>query len=425
MLRFPVKKVVFGSGVCFVLLLLFRVWTSPKSENAFRSFGLEKGPIRHMAELEVRPQSQPPDTLDDTQRVERRFQHRREVLQSACRLYGNSSLFKQFRPAAGFQPFPPYRPVMNKTVYFCGIAKAASTTWSSFFSAIKVFMKAQGVQASNDWAPQSDGEKVYFTFVREPYSRLLSAYVDKLLTPNTLFWRVTGRRTVQKFRADASERSKRCGHDVTFPEFVNYVIDSQRTGENRDAHFVPTHDHCHMCSHPYRYIGHLETIKQDMPYITEAIGSPIQYGRTYDKDTIVQNARMVFLKDRRALVQRCMDLDEASRRLWKKYQIRGIIHKHERFPYARGAAANITLAEFVDKALKAYEASKDKPERKAQRVESLREAFAQIPLEDRIQLQQTLFLDFQMFGFDPFLEDVFPSQPYQPNRKFSYFKIYD
>lgn len=317
---------------------------------------------------------------------------------------------------------PLYKPAMNVSVRYCAIAKTACTTWSSFFASIRSYMSARGVPGTEDRS-QADDE-VYFTFVREPYARLLSAYVDKLLTPNEMFWRIAGKFIVSRFRPGASPKSRACGHDVTFPEFVRYVIQSQQTGENRNDHFIPTHDHCDMCRVPYRYIGHLETMGEDMPFITAAIRSPLTYGRTYDSDTLRQNAKMVLWKDRRRAVQRCMDLDEASRRLWRKFQIRGLISKDLSFPYPRGAALNVSYEEFIAKALEAHERSKRDPETRAQRKESLREAFAQVPIEDRLQIQQTLFLDFEMFGFDPFPEEVFPKEPYTKSKTFSYFDIY-
>ena len=53
-------------------------------------------------------------------------------------------------------------------------------------------------------------------FTREPYSKLLSGYIDKLFAPNPYFWNVIGRFIIQKFRKYPSLRSLECGHDVTF-----------------------------------------------------------------------------------------------------------------------------------------------------------------------------------------------------------------
>ena len=66
-----------------------------------------------------------------------------------------------------------------------------------------------------------------FMFVREPYSRVLSGYVDKLFSPNTQYWKATGSYIVSKIRKNADPLSLRCGHDVTFAEFVRYIIQSE------------------------------------------------------------------------------------------------------------------------------------------------------------------------------------------------------
>ena len=79
---------------------------------------------------------------------------------------------------------------------------------------------------------------------REPYSRLLSAYVDKLWSPNLHFWRVLGRNLVRELRPNASRASLHCGHDVTFPEFIRYFIDGHAREVRINTHLVPTHKFC-------------------------------------------------------------------------------------------------------------------------------------------------------------------------------------
>lgn len=96
-------------------------------------------------------------------------------------------------------------------------------------------------------------DHVRFMFVREPYSRLLSAFVDKLFCPNPYFWKSIGTYIMKNFRTNATEASMNCGHDVTFPEVVKYVIHAQQTGKHRDGHFIPTHDHCNLCLVKYHF----------------------------------------------------------------------------------------------------------------------------------------------------------------------------
>jgi hypothetical protein len=55
-------------------------------------------------------------------------------------------------------------------------------------------------------------------FVRDPHSRILSGYVDKLYCPNTLYWKVTGRYVVSDIRenGDALLNKLRIKVDPTF-----------------------------------------------------------------------------------------------------------------------------------------------------------------------------------------------------------------
>ena len=358
--------------------------------------------------------------LSERQVVER-FRQRREVLRAACRRHGNSTAFRKLRMRT--LPLPLYRPVMNLTVSYCPIQKTSSTTWKAIFQSIRREMKARRVPGKTVGGTPGASD-VLFAFVREPYGRLLSAYTDKLFSPNTLFWGMTGRYIVANFRRNAATRSVHCGHDVTFPEFVKFFIHMQTTGKKRNGHFIPTHDHCRMCEHPYRYIGHLETILEDMPVILKAMQSPVVYNKSFDNATVMSNARMV-LGGMRSGVQRCMGLDEASRRLWKKWQIRGIISKAQALGLTRAQTRNVSLAAFQTQGLAALARSGPKWARVGQKREALGEAFAGVPLQDRLRVRQLLFLDFEMFGFDPNPEEVFPKEPYRPDPTFSYFNLWD
>lgn len=310
---------------------------------------------------------------------------------------------------------------MNVSIKYCPIPKTASTTWHGIFDAIRAEMSSRRIKGDND-VTKADKE-IYFTFVREPYSRLVSAYTDKLFSPNPLFWGTVGKFIVNKFRANATSKSLECGHDVTFPEFIKYIIHAQTTGEHRDGHFIPTHDQCEMCHVPYQYIGHLETINEDMPYILREMQSPVDYMKDFDSETIYGNSRMV-LKLFRSSVQKCIGLDEACRRIWKKWHVRGIISKTQPFPLTSSETYNISLDSFHSVGLSALARSDEKAIRRLQKKEALREAFGGVPLEDRLELQRLLFLDFEMFGFEPSPEEVFPKTPYNNNPAFSYFKLY-
>ena len=352
--------------------------------------------------------------------VAARFENRKKILQSACRLYANSSAFRSRRPRD--IRLPRYPGVMNVTVMYCPIQKIGSTTWTGILRSIGQKMPTADIRGIEVNVPFGKHD-VSFTFVREPYSRLLSAYVDKLFSPDMLFWKTTGPYVIEKFRQNASKKSIDCGCDVTFPEFVRYFIHAQTSGEKRDEHFIPTHDHCDMCQRPYKYIGHLETLKDDLPFILKAMQSPVDYNKSYDNVIIKMSAASVLNKMRNGIKQ-CMDLDEACRRVWKKWQIRGIISKTLLFPLSREETQDISATDFGKAGLDALARSGEKSELIKQKKEALKEAFASVPLEDRLEVQKLLFLDFEMFGFDAKPDEVFPKEPYKPDPNFRYFDLY-
>lgn len=118
--------------------------------------------------------------------------------------------------------------------------------------------------------PQRTFMKNNFTkllFVRDPYSRLFSAYVDKLFTPQTAFLQNYGRYIIRKFRKGATKKSIECGHDVSFSEFVQYVIASIKGKGQMNPHFMPMYLQCDPCSQSYDVIGRLETLKEDLSLV--------------------------------------------------------------------------------------------------------------------------------------------------------------
>ena len=348
--------------------------------------------------------------------IEQRFSSRLRTLHKGCKRYGNSTpALRQFR---GFHPVPVYSPANNVSVGFCGIEKTASTTWKNIFHAMRKRMEKRGIKGVEHTDEIS--KDVPFFFVREPYSRLLSAYVDKFFTPNSYFFEY-GQHIVKKFRQKPSQLSLRCGHDTTFSEFIKYFINAQMTGERKEGHFFPSHEHCGVCRIPYKYIGHLDTISQDMPYILNRMKYPLNMSnKRFENETLGNGIGLVWdaMENRFA---GCLTMEEAFRRLWKKWQIRGVLSKLQPFPLTASQLVNMSRAGWLRVAASSFARSGGKRDREFQKTEALREAFASVPLEDRLRVRDLLFLDFRLFGFASMPGEVFPGQPYRPDPAFSYF----
>ena len=108
-----------------------------------------------------------------------------------------------------------------------------------------------------------------FLFVRDPYTRLVSAYRNKI-NPGRVYDQLeTGRRIVQLFRPNATRASLQAGNDVTFPEFVKFIIYLYYKDEIMDEHWRPQYSLSLPCIVPYTFIGKMETMATDIKYVLQ------------------------------------------------------------------------------------------------------------------------------------------------------------
>ena len=269
-----------------------------------------------------------------------------------------------------------------------------------------------------------------FLVVRDPFSRLLSAFVDKLVPPNPYYWKAFGSKAITAFRKNASVRSKLYGHDVTFPEFVKHVTTSEKTGRNLDVHYISTFSSCKPCETNYNYIGKMETFKNDALFILNKVGmnSTVEFlseGDTFrdltTDDAITDSIYSPFSWRKKIL--QVISWDKALRRIWLKLQMRGIIALSETFDFyvTAGDIANITAEQFVEKARKAHVQSKP-DELKQQKHEVIREAFMMLHLDDLVAFRNTYKYDFQLYGYDASPTSLFdrPKEPQIPSKYFNY-----
>lgn len=96
-----------------------------------------------------------------------------------------------------------------------------------------------------------------FTIVRHPYSRILSAYMDKIENRN---------RSQRKIVAEFLNKQQ---HDeITLNEFLNFL---ENGGLRENAHWAPQTDFLVFPIDQYDYIGKLEKLQQDLMQILAII----------------------------------------------------------------------------------------------------------------------------------------------------------
>jgi len=118
----------------------------------------------------------------------------------------------------------------------------------------------------------TDSRYFTFMFVREPLERLVSAYRDKLVEDST--YHHINIAIVQQYRPRDYNASV-TRYNVTFPEFVRYVLDQHAAGKVLDRHWIPQYQLCRVCQLRWDFIGHYETLRDDADYVVSKLKSRI------------------------------------------------------------------------------------------------------------------------------------------------------
>ena len=108
-----------------------------------------------------------------------------------------------------------------------------------------------------------------FVFVREPIERLVAVYRNKFYAKYSKYFHQTfGKKIIKKYRKNPSKASLQNGNDVTFAEFIQYVVDSEREeSEPLNEHWKQFYKHCHPCMIGYNFVGTFETLQKDVEFV--------------------------------------------------------------------------------------------------------------------------------------------------------------
>ncbi|XP_076332220.1 carbohydrate sulfotransferase 11-like isoform X2 [Tachypleus tridentatus] len=168
-------------------------------------------------------------------------------------------------------------------IYYCFIPKVASTAIKTYFLEITNKTTSHSVHDNNTafhieandaitrisplfYSRQTRQHFYKIIFVRHPFSRLVSAYENKVLGPRdklSFFYDNYWNKVMKKYRG-VEEISNRDAHP-TFEEFVRYLLDTPVY--KYDNHWVPYTKRCEPCLVHYDFIGKLETAEQDFHYV--------------------------------------------------------------------------------------------------------------------------------------------------------------
>jgi len=111
--------------------------------------------------------------------------------------------------------------------------------------------------------------------VRNPFSRIVSAYYDKMITTSpghTHVFKHLSEKIIEEFRhirLNVTERNQTDDGTATFEEFVNFLISIDVM--DCDVHFISYISRCKPCHTEYDYVIKFETLKNDIEYLKQKL----------------------------------------------------------------------------------------------------------------------------------------------------------
>lgn len=283
---------------------------------------------------------------------------------------------------------------------------------------------------------------------RNPYSRLFSAFVDKVYLP--LFWEhfgtVEGARTLPDIVFNTTKEYLRtskgelirnrhmlrfkdklrehgllvtknisikitpvCANDVTFESFLRFVIEQAKLKTPLEPHWAPISHMCHPCKINTFKIVKQETFAADVEHTLRSVGMDLsQYDwlkRALNENRVESSVPgIVGVVDKRLSLKQtslCISHSEVAQRLWKAFQIQGFINDRlaipdvflrKHFRFNKQEVTKTILKKISENPMTQGESAK-------QRKKYLVEAFAKIPNDILDQIREIYQLDFTLFDY--------------------------
>ena len=336
----------------------------------------------------------------------------------------------------------------HKTIY-CGIPKTGSTFWKKTLKIIenggnfsslyeyrnsdtklkKALVKPEKMfKGKTELFKRFQEEALSFMFVREPYGRIFSAYNNKILHPNTIYWTHVGTKVIKSVRENPSLDSLKYGHDVTFPEMIKFLVTRYENGQVIDRHWSPMFKMCDPCKFTYDYIGKMESFADDAHFLIAKLRQKyrdiyIDFGDADTEsalDTAQGHVRFLYL-----ILNRTKDLDYPKYnfflRTWRDLQIRGYLSKYIDMPMTREQVSQISSDEFFNLIKEGLETPMNRTLVRLQRQEAMIQAYQQVPLADMRRLSKFVEMDCMLFGYDPTPVELFQRNSDSDSNTFNYF----
>ena len=251
---------------------------------------------------------------------------------------------------------------------------------------------------------------------RHPYSRLYSAYVDKVFILNTIalckdiLYKLFGK----------EERKRMCKFDITFEQFLEYYF--EKGGSKMQSHYGPLLSNTlgrKLCNLQKIMIVKQETFSEDINQVLKSVSVK---GREYDiiydemhskqtSTTIASIVKTVYKKFSSVIKSdSCLSWKEMAKKLWKSFQIQGYINNSSDFPEKeykkqKDYSSSEYLIQVIMKEVNRNPMTHK--EKVRQRNNALLKAYENIDTKYIRMIQERYAMDFDMFSYSTDLKESF------------------
>lgn len=299
---------------------------------------------------------------------------------------------------------------------YCKVPKSGSTFWTQVFSILTKGAKtAHDTFSAKRMSIHASSGKfaTSFKFVaevpaiivsRDPFSRLYSGFVDKIYL--MLTWKIAN--SVRR-SSKTGLKPGACAKDVSFQEFLEYIIRKVRSGGTLNRHWAPIVSLCRPCDVNSTFLVKQESFATDVEFILNTIGiedkklklifaALHEHRIEYTIPGIIETA-FIHTKG----IRKCLSAENLVTRLWKSFQIQGYIRDDRNLPVSQFPSKNgYTDPKHVSKVF--MEAiSNDKltsSEAKLQRKKALVDAYKSVDATVIENIREIYKIDMASFDYD-------------------------
>jgi len=208
--------------------------------------------------------------------------------------------------------------------------------------------------------------------------------------------------TLIKYKKEKHNEER--GHDVTFTEFLKWVVQCENTLSMPDPHIASVMKICKPCSSNISFVGKMESFEDDAFFVMNKLDmnkSTQSLEKTFKNKTIddaIIDSIVSPFQWKKEIVQQ-ISWASALQRIWLKLQLRGIIDFDQKLNLTPHQVVALTQQEFIHMAREAHKRAEPKRLRK-QKAEVAAEAFRRVPLTDLEAFKKTFMEDFILFGYE-------------------------